>query len=206
MPFVINIIDYSNMSRIILLRHGKPAVDLVGMACAADLAQMAAAYNAAGIVDQPPPAVLHAVGNADIVLCSDLLRAQESARALGFAEVYTVEVDMREAAIPHFASGSIKLPVSVWLLVLRILWLAGFSRNGESYAAARSRARQAAARLVALAERHASVLLVGHGVMNYLIARELRASGWQGPAKPGKRFWDYGVYRCSPEQNARNSG
>ncbi|WP_231886464.1 hypothetical protein [Methylomonas methanica] len=41
-----------------------------------------------------------------------------------------------------------------------------------------------------------SVLLVGHGLMNYLIAQQLRANGWHGPAKPGKRFWEYGVYEC----------
>jgi hypothetical protein len=42
-----------------------------------------------------------------------------------------------------------------------------------------------------MAEAHGTVLLVGHGLVNYLIAQQLRANGWRGPSKPGKRFWEY---------------
>jgi hypothetical protein len=70
----------------------------------------------------------------------------------------------------------------------------GFSRNGESLLNARDRAREAAAKLVQLAEEHHAVLLVGHGFINHFIAKELRSRGWLGPKKPGSGFWDYGVY------------
>jgi broad specificity phosphatase PhoE len=182
------------MPRIILLRHGKTLVTLSGKVNASDLADLAHKYTAAGIVDVPPTKVLNAVRDASFVLCSDLPRSLQSAQALRFAEVHGIEPDLRETVIPHFSKGSIKLSVSVWLIILRVLWLAGFSQNGESYTSAKRRARKATAMLTVLAERHGTVLLVGHSVMNYLIARELRARGWRGPAKPGKRFWDYGVY------------
>jgi len=38
------------------------------------------------------------------------------------------------------------------------------------------------------------VILVGHGLMNRLIAKQLRYKHWQGPASPGKKYWKYGVY------------
>jgi hypothetical protein len=100
-----------------------------------------------------------------------------------------------ESAIPHFGGGSVPLPVGTWVVVLRILWLLGFSRNGESLLDARRRAKLAAERLVELAEKHQNVLLVGHGFINHFIAKELQKSGWLGPSKPGKGFWGYGIYQ-----------
>jgi len=47
-----------------------------------------------------------------------------------------------------------------------------------------------------LAEAHGNVLLNCHGLMNYLIAQQLRANGWPGLAKSGKRFWKCGVNDC----------
>lgn len=181
--------------QIILLRHGKPAVELSGTARAKDLAAIAKAYDASGIVDRPPPETLAKLRHANYVICSDLPRSVESAHALGFANLPVADSLFSESALPHFG-GPVVLPLAVWVTVCRLLWVAGFSKNGEAYAAAKCRARQAANRLAGLAETHGNVLLVGHGLMNYLIAQQLRANGWHGPAKSGKRFWEYGVYEC----------
>jgi len=182
--------------QITLLRHGKPTVELAGTARAKDLAAIAKAYDASGIVDLPPPETLAELRHANYVVCSDLPRSVESAHALGFGQLHVADSVFRESALPHFDSGSIALPITAWVTICRVLWLAGFSQNGENYTAAKARARQAAIRLIALAEAHDNVLLVGHGLMNYLIAQQLRANNWRGPAKPGKRFWEYGVYEC----------
>ncbi|MDD2761219.1 MAG: histidine phosphatase family protein [Methylomonas sp.] len=183
--------------QIILIRHGQPAVELSGMARGRDLSAIAKAYDASGIVDRPPPETMAELRHLNCMACSDLPRSVESAHALGFAGLPAADRLFREAALPHFARGSIALPVTVWVSVYRLLWLAGFARNGKSYTAAKARAGQAANRLIGLAKTHGNVVLVGHGLMNYLIAQQLRANGWQGPAKPGKRFWEYGVYECS---------
>ncbi|WP_026600581.1 histidine phosphatase family protein [Methylomonas sp. 11b] len=182
--------------QIILLRHGKPAVQLSGMARGKDLAAIAKAYDASGIVDRPPPEILAELRHLSYVVCSDLPRSVESAHALGFGQLHVADSLFRESALPHFDSGLIALPITAWVMVCRLLWLAGFGQNGEAYAVAKCRALQAANRLIGLAEAHGNVLLVGHGLMNYLIAQQLRANGWRGPAKPGKRFWEYGVYEC----------
>lgn len=61
----------------------------------------------------------------------------------------------------------------------------------------------AASALIEISHIHESALLVGHGVIDYLIAKELLSRNWVGPKKPGGGYWEYGVYRpgvevCSP--------
>lgn len=85
----------------------------------------------------------------------------------------------------------------VWVTVFRLCQFFGFARNGESLLAARQRAREASRLLAAMAKQNESVLLVGHGYMNRLIAKQLLASGWQGPKSPGHRYWDFSIYHCN---------
>jgi broad specificity phosphatase PhoE len=187
--------------RITLLRHGQPAFALSGRVRAEDLRKYAKLYASSGIVGKPPRTTVDAVQGHNIVVCSDLPRSLESAKALGLARIYSEDSLFGEIAIPHFSGGSITLPVGVWVVVLRSLWLLGFSRNGESLSNARRRARQATERLTQWATEYEKVLLVGHGLMNYLIAKELLADGWVGPSNPGRGFWEYGVYRSVDTQH-----
>lgn len=182
------------MMRITLLRHGRPAFELKGNVQAKDLGATARSYDMSGIADTPPRETVEAVQGGHLVVCSHLPRAIESAKALGFSEVHVKEPLFCETAIPHFGSGSVPLPVGVWIVVLRVLWLFGFARNGESLIDARKRAGQAAERLIELAEEHQNILLVGHGFVNHFIANELKKRGWVGPSKPGKGHWGYGIY------------
>ena len=182
------------MIRITLLRHGKPQFELAGFVCGKDLGRIAASYDLSGIAGVPPAETVTAVQGRHLVVCSHLLRSVESAKALGFDEIHVKDALFGETALPHFRGGTLALPVSAWIVLLRFLWLFGFSRNGESLADARKRAKHAAKRLIELAEEHRSVLLVGHGFINCLIARELRACGWLGPAKPNRKFWGLGIY------------
>lgn len=182
------------MMRITLLRHGKPAFELKGNVRGKDLGVIARSYELSGIVGSPPRETVKAIQGNRVVVCSHLVRSVESARALGCSEIHVADPLFGETAIPHFGSGSVPLPVGVWVVFLRLLWLFGFSRNGESLVDARTRARQAAERLVELAREHRNVLLVGHGFINHFIAKELKKGGWLGPSKPGREFWGYGIY------------
>lgn len=189
---------YSRLRRtmqITLLRHGRPGFNLAGYARAGELPGIAASYDAAGVMGEPPADVVRIVNDHGAVVCSDLQRSLESAKALGIEDIHSVDALFREAALPHFDNGSLRLPVGAWVAMLRVLWLFGFSRNGESFGKAKSRATDAAQRLIQLAHEHESVVLVGHGLMNHLIARALISSQWQGPAWPGSGYWGYGVYR-----------
>lgn len=174
--------------RITLLRHGKPAFEPKGNVRGKDLGMIAKSYDLSGIVGNPPGETVKAIQGNHVVVCSHLARSVESAKALGFSEVHATDPLFCETAIPHFGSGSVPLPISVWIVFLRFLWVFGFSRNGESLVDARTRARQAAARLIELAQEHQDVLLVGHGFINHFIAKELKKKRLAWPVGTRKKI------------------
>lgn len=180
--------------QITILRHGKPEFELVGNVRAKDLSKIALSYNRSGIVGNPPKEIVDIASDHYFIVCSDLPRSLRSAKALGIAKIDSIDAMFRETGIPYFNNGSITLPLSVWIPILRGLWLMGFSKNGESFVAARRRAKSAAQRLVQLADEFEKVLLVGHGFINYFIAKELLSMNWVGPARPARGFWGYSVY------------
>lgn len=182
--------------KITIIRHGKPAFELKGSVRGKDLGMIAQSYDNSGIVDEPPCETISAISGPSFIICSHLRRSIESAGALGCQEVHLSDSIFCEAAIPHVERGNIPLPITLWIIVLRLMWLFGYSKNGESFANTRKRARQAAARLIELAEKHQDILLVGHGVMNHFIAKELRRIGWSGPRSPGKKYWEFAHYVC----------
>jgi broad specificity phosphatase PhoE len=180
--------------RITILRHGQPSFEPKEKAKPKDLTEISRSYDLSGIADTPPSDTATAVQSNKLVVCSHLMRSIESATALGFSEVHIKDPLFRETGIPHFRPGYLSLPINVRISFSRFFWLLGISENGESRAHAKSRAKLAAARLVELAEEHNDVLLVGHDYINHLIAKELRNTGWNGPATPGNGFWEYGIY------------
>lgn len=178
---------------IILLRHGKPNIELQGKIRPVDFKQLVTVYAESGIQDSPPPQ-LGEQFNSHFVVCSHLPRSQHSAEKLGFNEIHLSDSLFAETDIPFFEKSAISLPVIGWLVIFRIMWLFGFHKNGESFSKAKARAREAAQKLIELAEEKDKVILVGHGLMNRLISRELRRENWQGPGSPGKKYWEYGCY------------
>ncbi len=95
---------------------------------------------------------------------------------------------------PYFDNIFIKIPLKYWVILLRSLWFLGFSKNTESISVAKARAKQASEKLIELADEHHSVLLVGHGFLNYFVAKELQKQNWKGPRSPGKKYWAYSTY------------
>lgn len=178
---------------IILIRHGKPDVELKGLLAAQDFEQLANDYAASGIADDPPQDLNNRF-DSHYVVCSHLNRSRQSAHKLGFTTIHISDELFTETNIPYFKKFIVSLPIPVWVVMLRLLWVMGFSRNGESFNQALKRAKQATNKLILLAKENKKVILVGHGLMNRLIARELRLNNWQGPKSPGKKYWEYGVY------------
>lgn len=184
--------------QIALVRHGKPRFESSPIR-AQHLVSWVDSYNRGGIDPAvPPPAKVRELAvTAAYTLSSDLPRAIESLRALDPERTAPAEHILREAELPGLPSIPIPLDPHVWAAVARVFWFLGWSRATESRSAARQRARQACQRLVALAATHGSVLIVGHGVFNAFIAKELRARGWRGPMWPGGGYWTAAVYRKS---------
>ena len=182
--------------RVILVRHGKPALPKIDRVKAHEIRWMIELYDSAGIEeDHEPPKELVAIARAcSAIVCSDLPRSVKSAEALGVSHIYASDSMFREFELPYAQWPLLKLSPYTWAAIFRVLWILGFSANSESFQAAKRRAANCASRLHQVAEECGDVLFVGHGFLNRFVAKELRASGWSGPVSPGRRFWDYAEY------------
>jgi len=183
------------MTEITLIRHGKPKFELEGKARSREVKEIIKSYDLSGISEEPPTVAKEKALTCKVAVCSDLCRSIESAKALGFTDPHKIDRLFREVAMPHFKSGSLKMSVNTWGALLRGMSVFGFSHNGESLSMAKKRAELAASALIEIAHNHESVLLVGHGFINYFIAKELLSRNWVGPSKPGGNYWEYGVYQ-----------
>lgn len=186
--------------RIILMRHGAPRVRFDEKMVAADFRHWVARYQLAGLDDMTScDRALSIARQCAVVACSDLPRSLESAMRLEANNIVYSDALMREIELPH-GSGrwpTPPLPTTFWLVTFRVLWFLGYHGNAESRRQIRERVDAAAAKLIELADEHRSVLFVGHGIINHLLARELLSRGWQGPKRPGRAHWQYGVYESS---------
>ncbi|MDZ5635778.1 hypothetical protein [Janthinobacterium sp. GMG1] len=179
--------------RITLMRHGEPRLAKGRWIAPMQMGQWIDRYNQSVIEDNDIPAECPVAAlSASTIVASTAPRACSSARALGELP-FMQEAIFIEAGLPFALWKAPWLPSQVWAVIFRLLWLFGYARGADSLAITRRRARAAAERLVALAA-NGPVLLVGHGIMNRLIGKELQALGWLARNRQGSRYWSMGVY------------
>jgi broad specificity phosphatase PhoE len=166
---------------------------------AAEFGQWVSAYNNAGINAgcMPSQGAMEQARTCAFVVCSNLRRSSESAKALGLETIDACESTFREMDMPHAIWRFPRLSPGTWAVLFRLMWAAGYSANVESFSEARERARRCAERLAELASEHGKVLFVGHGSLNWFISRYLKSMGWTGPRKAPSGYWEFGVYRYS---------
>lgn len=177
---------------IILMRHGKPDQQIAGRLSAQALADWCNAYDLSLVNDWPPARSVNIARQATVVVCSPLPRAHSSLSRLGLRP-HAVDKIFSEVEIPLLRVGQLQLPTTLWLTLLRLLWFCGYAGESESLPLARQRAALAADKLITLSRR-GTVLLVGHGIMNKMIARELRKRGWQAEKHASSRHWSSAIY------------
>jgi len=184
--------------KIMLLRHGKPRNAEKSWMSAAEFGQWVLEYDNAGIdgTSLPLPDACEQARRCSVVVCSHLTRSLESASVLGVASIERQDAAFRELEMPYARWTFPKLPPTGWSFLFRGLWLCGYSPHAESLAHARARAQTCAETLVRLAHECGSVLCVGHGLLNWQMAKHLLTLGWRGPKRIRQSYWDYGVYRA----------
>ena len=180
--------------KITLLRHGRPDFDWDQRIKGTEMGCGIEAYDLAGIIDTPPEKLKAIVSQHNIVVCSDLTRSLQSAKAMGVRKIHVSDPIFREMSIPYFNNMSITFSVKLWVLILRGLWFLGFSKNSESIVEAKQRAKLASEKLIDLVVKNDSVLFVGHGFINHYIAKELLANNWSGSSSPGEKYWEFVTY------------
>lgn len=165
-------------------------------------------YDAAKICRQaqPPLRVQKVVAQADWVLASNRPRATHTAELLGASTLAMVDPRFREIEFPVDFPGRFpkrfQFSALTWTVMALTLWRLGYGSRCESFAIAKQRARTAADLLEQQLEQNAtadlvkprSIVLVAHGGINKLIAKELRYRGWQGPRLPRSQHWGCTTY------------
>ena len=176
-----------------LIRHGKSQLTENDKLTGLEFKKWVEKYDYLGVFEESiyPSATLEKVATANIVITSDLERAVESARLLNPVTKIISDPLFRETELPSNSSQllNVKLKPSIWVIVLRILWFSGYSYECESYNQAKIRANKASQQLIDYANEYKSVVLVGHGFLNMLIAKELQKKGWKGTRKRDAKHW-----------------
>jgi broad specificity phosphatase PhoE len=183
--------------RIILIRHGQPAIDPAPKTGHRGFRAYIDEYEAAGLdpASAPPGELQDLVRELAAIFTSSAKRADESAKALAPTAQLIADPLFGEAPLASPRIPLLRMKVPKWAVVSRILWYAGYHPEIETYARARRRARDAADILFAKARSDGSAALVAHGYFNYLIGRELRRRGFQQTGTHKARYWNAVIYQ-----------
>jgi broad specificity phosphatase PhoE len=186
---------------IALMRHGEPDFPEFGRVAANAFRECLTAYDLAGLccTSRPNNLALNRFFDYEVVVASDLRRSQESALVFATEKPLITDSIFREVDLPRIQIPGLKLRPQKWAYILLSLWWIGVLDSTEQVKTSKNRAQNGAQKLVKLAQQHGKILLVGHGLFNSYIAKELKNQGWVGPSFPGKRHWEFGVYRKNLE-------
>jgi broad specificity phosphatase PhoE len=198
--------DAMDSLRIVLIRHGRPAIEASPRTSHRGFRHYIDAYEAAGLdpASAPPGELQDLAAELDSVFTSDRPRAHDSARVLApkaelIADPLFIEAPLASPRIPL-----LRMRVPKWAVVARILWHAGFHPEIENYRRAKRRAASAADILIARARVDGVAVLVAHGYFNLMIGRELRRRGFEQSGSHRVRYWNAVTYEL-PGQKAKES-
>lgn len=181
-----------------LIRHGKSQLIENDKIIFAEFKKWVEKYDFNGVFEESPyPKVtIEKVATAKLVVTSDLKRSIVSAGLLNPKTKTISDPLFRETELPANPTifFNIKLKPNNWAVILRLLWFSGYSNKCESLKQAKLRAKKASQQLISYTNEHKSVVLVGHGFFNMLIAKELQKMGWKGKRKAGARHWSCTTY------------
>ena len=197
-----------NRMEIILVRHGRPQPLETTRIRGRELGVWTRQYDAAGIdrTLSPPPDLQARARMCGCVLSSDRLRSVESAAWLASTGSVFVDRELREACLPEAIPIPWRLTATAHVVIGRALWWLNWCRSDETIHASRNRAERAAATLCAMAQNHGTVMLVGHGVLNRLLAARLRALGWRGPRVLPSAYWSAATFIAGRRAAVRQDG
>jgi broad specificity phosphatase PhoE len=133
---------------------------------------------------------LELVRQADLVFASVRRRAVETAEAVVQGKHFIRDPMFVEAPLPPPAWPEfIRLSPKLWGAIARAYWWFGRHDGQESRPEAEARARAAAKRLSAEADRGLNVVLLAHGYFNLMVGVELKRLGWRLVSGRGYRYW-----------------
>jgi len=209
-------------ARIILIRHGQPAIALRPRTSHHGFSDYIDSYEAAGLdpASLPPQELRDLVKELTEVFTSGRPRAHQSAQALAPHAELIADPLFAEAPLASPRIPLLTMRVPKWAVVARLLWHAGYHPDIEDYRTARSRAAEAADILTgkvmggsSVAQERSrererpsenpappTVALVAHGYFNAMIGRHLRRRGFTRVGSHRVRYWNAVIYEWKPDQ------
>ncbi len=162
------------MATITLVRHAKVSLDSSWI-YPHELKSFIVQYDYADIesfkVDKNLSKV---IASSTIFITSTLKRSKETLKRLKKEATLSSEL-FNEASLPYPKQKvPIKLPASLYIVLFRVAWFFGYSNNAKSFKQEQKRAKEAAKMLV---EYQENLLLIGHGIFNTLLEKELKKLG-----------------------------
>ncbi len=181
--------------RLVLARHGKPALDRSKRVSSAGYYAWWQAYEAGGldVASKPPQTLKDIAKQSDKILSSIRLRAVETAQALVPDDRIVRHEVFVEAALPAPPFALIRMKPSAWDVWSRFLWWLGMSRGEESKAEAETRAFAAIDELERATADGSDVLLCAHGWFNRMMRPVLQARNWDCVYDGRDDYW---AFRC----------
>ena len=183
------------MKKIILLRHGEVDIKDYKNISANQFDKWIIDYNNSDIKSEfsSKDEIRYLLNETDILICSNFKRSSQSIEIFDKIPFETNDI-FNEAELPSLNWNLLKLNPKIWLIFFRILWLFGYSKNCESFKKTKQRAKKATEKLIELSNQNKTVILIGHGIMNKLIRKELILQKWNETKKVKSNNWDYGVF------------
>ena len=175
------------MTAIHLVRHGRSAYEYRRRWVNGDGARaFERGYNAASIRDDslPPPELIETASRAGVIVCSDMIRAIDSARRLVPSREPEVVPALRELTLDIPAWLKVPMPVEVWDIMSYTLWTYRL-RTRSNHETIR-RASEAVGWLFERANG-TDIVAVTHGGFRRLLEAQILARGWY--RVPGPRTY-----------------
>ena len=183
------------MQKIILLRHGEVDIKNYENISASQFGKWIIEYNNSDIKSDfsSKDQIKDLLNETDILICSNLKRSIQSIEIFNKIPFETNDI-FNEAELPFLNWNLLTLNPKVWLISFRILWFFGYSQNCESFKKTKERAKKATEKLIELSNQNKTVILIGHGIMNKLIQKELISLKWEETKDTHSNNWDYGIF------------
>jgi broad specificity phosphatase PhoE len=186
------------MKTITFIRHGKPVIwdhySPFSMINAKRIAVILESYDHCAIKNnvENENKIKNLIKNGDLFISSDLKRAKDSFQLLGITD-YQVNSVFNEPRLPsELFNRTVKLPIFIWAILLRVVWLLGYKRDCESIEQFKKRMNLAVHFLENNLLNHHHIIVMAHGFINFFILRRLLKKGWYKIANTTfKKFWSY---------------
>ncbi len=177
-------------SKIYLIRHAAVQIENPGWCKVKRAHSYKEEYNNAHVRVFDPGVVLNRIDQSetiDTVFCSPQLRAVQTAELL-FNKQVVLKIDegLMELDYPVIRFPLIKLPLNAWLIISRVLWMAGNTRKEKPTLRQRKAGLEKISNeLISYAGIHGKSVVVAHGMVNRELIRILKKKGWEFEHKDG---------------------